>query len=204
MLLKNFGNSIGKIGYILLLIGFLFGCSNKQDYAGYLFVYFTGNGPGEEQVHYAISEDGLNFIALNDNKPIISSEDISFSGGVRDPHILRSPDGSGFYMVLTDLYVPEMGWQNKAMVMLKSDDLIHWEHSKINIPETYPVEFGQVNRVWAPQTIYDKNVGNIWYISRCGRIANRILFIIPMPTRILPDLSMRQNNCSLVLRTMLA
>jgi len=133
---------------------------NMQDneLSAYLFSYFTGNGPGEEAVHFAVSLDGFNYLALNNNEPVLDSKEISTTGGVRDPHILRGPDG-WFYMVLTDLYVPEMGWRNYAMVLLKSQDLIHWESSRINIPETFPEEFGDVWRVWAPQTFYDENTG---------------------------------------------
>lgn len=127
-----------------------------ENYESYLFTYFVGNGPGEEAIHYALSKDGYNYYALNNNKPIIDSKEISTSGGVRDPHILRGEDGKTFYMVVTDLYVPEQGWNNYAMVLMKSTDLINWTASKINIPETYPKEFGNIDRVWAPQTIYDK------------------------------------------------
>ncbi len=127
---------------------------NQQEYAGYLFAYFTGNGPGEEQVRYALSTDGFNYYALNSNDEVLDSRDISTRGGVRDPHILRGEDG-WFYMVITDLYVPEMGWENTAMIMLKSKDLIEWSHSIIDIPTVFPETFGDVRRVWAPQTIYD-------------------------------------------------
>ncbi len=133
-------------------------CSQEQEYEGYLFAYFTGNGPGEEAVHYAISKDGYNYKALNNNDPVIAPDSISSRGGVRDPHILRGEDGM-FYMVLTDLYVPDDGWSNHAMIMLKSDNLIDWSHSIVNMPETYPEKFGDVTRVWAPQTIYDEEAG---------------------------------------------
>ena len=33
----------------------------------YLFCYFTGNLPEEEAVHFAVSEDGYNFTAVNNN-----------------------------------------------------------------------------------------------------------------------------------------
>jgi hypothetical protein len=128
--------------------------SGDNELSAYLFAYFTGNGPGQEAVHYAVSLDGFNYRALNNNQPILDPKQISTTGGVRDPHILRGPDG-WFYMVLTDLYVPDMGWRNYAMVMLKSKDLIQWESSVVNIPESYPDQFGDVWRVWAPQTFYD-------------------------------------------------
>lgn len=144
-----------RIGfYLLSIITVLTSCDSKDQPVAYLFAYFTGNGPGQEQVHYAVSHDGLKFYALNNNQPIIDSKSISTSGGVRDPHLLRADNG-WFYMVLTDLYVPEMGWQNTAMVMLKSRDLIQWQHTVVDIPSTYPESFGDVYRVWAPQTIYD-------------------------------------------------
>ena len=146
MISGGFYKSFWKSACLIIAVLVMTACSGKQNFTGYLFVYFTGNGVGEEQVHYAISEDGFNYRALNDNKPIIASQDISSSGGVRDPHILRSPDGKGFYMVLTDLYVPEMGWENRALVMLKSEDLVHWEHTNVNIPESYPVKYGQVKQ----------------------------------------------------------
>nr|MBD3621535.1 family 43 glycosylhydrolase [Sunxiuqinia sp.] len=136
-------------------------CNQAQpdaDRPACLFTYFTGNGPGEEAIRFAVSLDGYNYRALNNNEPILDSKEISTSGGVRDPHILRGADG-WFYMVVTDLYVPDMGWKNYAMVLLKSKDLITWESSKVNIPESFPEEFGDVWRVWAPQTFYDETTG---------------------------------------------
>ena len=131
------------------------GAAKDENYSAYLFTYFTGNGPGEEAIRYALSTDGYNYKALNNNKPIISSAEISSSGGVRDPHIIRAEDGKTFYMVVTDLYVPEMGWnKNSALVMMKSTDLINWTSTIVNIPETF-AEYKNINRVWAPQTIYD-------------------------------------------------
>ncbi|MEH6407932.1 MAG: family 43 glycosylhydrolase [Leeuwenhoekiella sp.] len=125
----------------------------KQDYTAYLFTYFTGNGLGEEAIRYAISKDGYNYYALNNNEPVIASDSISRSGGVRDPHILRKEDGSGFYMVVTDL-LTKNGWSNTAMTLMQSDDLINWSNTVIDIPANYP-QFSDVHRVWAPQTIYD-------------------------------------------------
>ncbi len=127
--------------------------SNKKTTA-YLFTYFTGNSKEEEQIRFAISNDGYNFRALNDNNPIISSEKISATGGVRDPHILRGSDGKTFYMVVTDM-ISAKGWDsNRGMVLLKSNDLINWSSSIINIQKRFPNN-DDLLRVWAPQTIYD-------------------------------------------------
>lgn len=126
----------------------------EKDYVGYLFAYFTGNSVEEEAVRFAISADGYNFMALNNNQPVIDSKQISSTGGVRDPHILRGEDGKTFYMVVTDM-TSSKGWDsNRAMILLKSTDLVNWTSSIINIQRKYK---GQENlkRVWAPQTIYD-------------------------------------------------
>ena len=132
--------------------------SQSDDMAGYLFVYFTGNDIKEEAIRYAVSSDGLDFKYLNDNKPIVKSAEISSTGGVRDPHILRSEDGKEFYMVVTDM-VSANGWDsNRAMTLMKSSDLVNWTASNINIQKKYPGQ-EELKRVWAPQTIFDKEAG---------------------------------------------
>jgi hypothetical protein len=126
----------------------------KKDYAAYLFAYFTGNHISKEAICYAVSIDGYSYWALNNNKPVIDSKVISSTGGVRDPHILRCEDGKTFYMVVTDM-VSDNGWDsNRAMVLLKSTDLLNWSHSVINIQKRYAGQ-EKLKRVWAPQTIFD-------------------------------------------------
>ena len=122
--------------------------------AGYLFVYFTGNSIREESIHFALSTNGYNFYALNHDNPVLSSKQISATGGVRDPHILRGADGRTFYMVATDM-VSAKGWDsNRGMVMLKSADLVNWTSTVIDIQKRFPGNESLL-RVWAPQTIYD-------------------------------------------------
>lgn len=43
----------------------------KNEFSKYLFCYFVGNLPEEERVHFAVSDDGYNFTALNRNEPVI-------------------------------------------------------------------------------------------------------------------------------------
>lgn len=130
----------------------------EKDMAGYLFVYFTGNDISQEAICFALSNDGLSWHKLNGGRPVIDSKVISSTGGVRDPHILRGEDGHTFYMVATDM-VSANGWDsNRAMVLLKSEDLINWSHSVINIQQTYEGQ-DDLKRVWAPQTIYDHKAG---------------------------------------------
>lgn len=129
-----------------------------QKTTGYLFTYFTSNDREGESIRFAVSTDGFRFRALNRNRPVLASAAISSTGGVRDPHILRRHDGRGFLMVATDM-VSAMGWNsNRAMVLLKSDDLIHWTSAVVNIQHRFPGQ-DSLLRVWAPQTIYDARAG---------------------------------------------
>ncbi|AOM79431.1 family 43 glycosylhydrolase [Pedobacter steynii] len=149
--------------------------AQKQKNSAYLFTYFTGNGGLEESIRFAISNDGYTYRALNNDQPVISSAAISSTGGVRDPHILRGADGKTFYMVVTDM-VAAKGWDsNRAMVLLKSTDLVNWTSSIINIQKRFP---GQENllRVWAPQTIYDQKAGKymIYWSMKHGAEPDKI------------------------------
>ncbi|WP_294236745.1 family 43 glycosylhydrolase [uncultured Chryseobacterium sp.] len=130
-----------------------------KDLNAYLFVYFTGNKVEEEEaVRFAVSRDGYHYYALNDNQPVIDSKKISTTGGVRDPHILRSEDGKTYYMVATDM-TSNKGWDsNRGIVLLQSKDLITWTSRSINIQKAYSGN-EDLKRVWAPQTIYDREAG---------------------------------------------
>ena len=128
--------------------------------SGYLFAYFEGSGDTKlmEQLRFAVSEDAQNWYALNGNRPIIASDSISESGGIRDPHILRGEDGC-YYIVATDMHTfdPKQGWgANPGIVLLKSKDLVNWTHAKINLSKDWSKNFGDAYWVWAPQTIYDR------------------------------------------------
>lgn len=131
----------------------------QEPRVAYLFVYFTGNAPEQEQICYALSDDGYNFTPLNGGLPVIASDTIAFSQCVRDPHILRGEDGQTFYMVATDMK-SSLGWSsNRGLVMMRSTDLVHWTHHCVNFPTRFPSQWADVTRVWAPQTIYDRQAG---------------------------------------------
>ena len=132
---------------------------DPNEMVAYLFTYFTGNAPEKEQICYALSDDGYNYTPLNHGAPVISSDTIALAQCVRDPHILRCEDGKTFYMVCTDMR-SSLGWaSNRGMVLLKSADLINWQHTAINFPTRYTKAWKNVTRVWAPETIYDRQAG---------------------------------------------
>ncbi len=129
----------------------------STSFAGYLFAYFEGGGDKNQQEHlrFAVSEDAQNWYALNDNRPVVGSDSISESGGIRDPHILRGEDGC-YYIVATDMCTAKTGWnENPGIVLMKSKDLVNWKHAKINLGKDWPA-FSDAYWVWAPQTIYDQ------------------------------------------------
>lgn len=134
--------------------------------SAYLFVYFTGNAQTDEQIRFALSNDGYNYTPLNNGNPVIGSDTIAVKKAVRDPHILRGADGKTFFMVATDMKSSD-GWDsNRGIVMLKSTDLVHWTHSTVNFPTRWPTTWANVIRVWAPETIFDPQTGRyIVYFS---------------------------------------
>lgn len=164
MKISDFSNIILPLG-----IGFLAGCPFMTAHAqpdnvrgGYIFTYFEGSGPGylQEHLRFAVSDDGFNWKALNHNSPIINSDTISITGGIRDPHILRGDDGKTFYIVATDMNTIRDGWgANPGIVMMKSHDLINWSHAVVNLPKDYARKFSDAHWVWAPQTIFNPECG---------------------------------------------
>ena len=146
---------------------------DEKDFAGYLLVYFKDQ---TQSAYFAISLDGYTFTDVNDGQPVFKGEELAEQKGVRDPHITRGKDGA-FYLVMTDLHIfgkqagfrdtdwqrpfEKYGWgNNRAIVLMKSYDLIHWTHSDFRIDKAFP-ELGDIDCSWAPQTIYDETEGKM-------------------------------------------
>ncbi len=143
------------------------GPKTEADFGGYVMVYF------KDQTHcayLAVSTDGYTFTDLNNGDPVFDGTLLAEQKGVRDPHLSRGPDGA-FYLVMTDLHIfgdrmgyretrwqrpeEEHGWgNNRALVMMKSWDLINWTHSDFRVDLAFP-ELGDIDCSWAPQTVYD-------------------------------------------------
>ena len=144
------------------MVMLLMTASMEVQSAHYLFVYFEGKGEPEQQEHlrYALSDDGIHWHALNQNRPVVLSDTVCLTHGLRDPHILRTEDGNTFLLVATDMKATRDGWTtNPGMVFMRSDDLIHWSHSTVQLDRLFPEHFSHVRYTWAPQTIYDRKAG---------------------------------------------
>ncbi len=150
--------------FIGVLIGAIYVNATWNEPYGYLFVYFEGNEdlladgtrPTQEAFFYAVSKDGYNFKALNDNQPVLTTT--VGSGGIRDPFIMRTEEGD-FLMLATDMHARD-GWRsNNAIVTLRSKDLINWyDETLITLAGEYPA-LKNSSAAWAPQAIFDVEKG---------------------------------------------
>ncbi|MBN2591747.1 MAG: glycoside hydrolase family 43 protein [Sedimentisphaerales bacterium] len=145
----------------------------EKDFAGYVMVYFKDQ---DQCAYMAISKDGYNFTDINAGQKVFDGTILAEQKGVRDPHITRGPDGA-FYLAMTDLHIfgqragyRETAWQrpeekygwgnNRALVLMKSYDLIHWTHSDFRVDTAFP-ELGDIDCSWAPETVYDEDAGKM-------------------------------------------
>jgi len=154
----------------------------EQDLAGYVMVYFKDE---THSAYLAISRDGYTFTDVNGGEPVFDGARLAEQQGVRDPHLTRGPDGA-FYLAMTDLHIygqragfratrwqrPEeqYGWgNNRALVLMKSWDLIHWTHSDFRVDLAFP-ELGDIDCAWAPETTYDPIAGQmmVYFTIRYG------------------------------------
>lgn len=133
--------------------------NTDNELGAYLFVHFTGSeqNADDEQIYFSVSQDGGKWKTLNEGTPILRND--KGTRGVRDPHIVRSPDGSKFYLIATDLSIYNIhgdwgGSQtngSKNIVVWESDDLVNWS-------EPWLSEIARENATcaWAPESIWDE------------------------------------------------
>ena len=130
----------------------------------YLFAYFPYAGVKDERIYFGISQDGLNFTALNDSKPVIEST--LGTHGLRDPFIIRSHEGDKFYLIATDLTVagvtqdgvtyPGQGWEenqtngSQSIMVWESTDLVNWSEQRM-----CKVAADDAGCTWAPEAYWD-------------------------------------------------
>lgn len=130
-----------------------------MEYAGYLFVHFTGEWKDGEQIYFSLSRDGLHWQDLNEGRPVLYSH--IGEKGVRDPFLIRSPwdgdTGPGYFLIATDLRIEAgKGWEaavtegSRDIMVWESDDLLIWKGPR---PVTVGIE--GAGCVWAPEAIYD-------------------------------------------------
>ncbi|MEI6862731.1 MAG: glycoside hydrolase family 43 protein, partial [Verrucomicrobiota bacterium] len=162
----------------------------EKDMGGYLMVYFKDQ---THSAYLAISRDGRTFADINGGQPVFIGSDLAEQKGVRDPHIARGPDGA-FYLTMTDLHTngqragfrttqwerpePQYGWgNNRALVLMKSYDLVHWTLSDLRLDKAFP-ELAEIGCCWAPETIYDEKHGKmmVYFTMKIGRGVDNLYY----------------------------
>ncbi|OHE98616.1 glycosyl hydrolase family 43 [Colletotrichum orchidophilum] len=130
-------------------------------FAGYAFSYFTGNSIAGEKIYFAASKgnDALQWTELNGGQPVLTST--YGTKGLRDPFLIRSPEGDTFYLIATDLSIGSgTSWSDSVrfgsryLEVWESHDLKTWSaqrHVLISPPEA--------GNTWAPEAYYDDDLG---------------------------------------------
>lgn len=112
-----------------------------------------------ESLHLAYSYDGLNWMPLNRNQPILSATE--HHRRIRDPFIQRGQDGD-FHLLATG------GDAATDIYYARSSDLIHWVDQRC-----LPVmrEVPGVRNAWAPEFIFDPAQNNylVFWSSSSGQ-----------------------------------
>ena len=134
----------------------------SQTYSGYLFAHFTGESTDGEQIYFAASTDGLHWTDCNNSQPVLISNVGEM--GVRDPSLIRSADGSRFWLIATDLRIASgKGWDvaqhsgSTSLVIWESTDLVNWSQPRLaNVAGAIP----DAGCAWAPEAIYNEDTGN--------------------------------------------
>ncbi|MBE1489464.1 RICIN domain-containing protein [Plantactinospora soyae] len=129
---------------------------------GYLFSYMTGEGSANgEQIYFGLSQgnDPVRWRQLNGGQPVLLSN--VGTRGVRDPFIIRSPQGDRFFQIATDLRIYGGGnWDtvqrtgSKSIVVWESTDLVTW-----SAPRLVRVSPDTAGNTWAPEAYYDESIG---------------------------------------------
>ena len=133
-----------------------------EEKEAYAFAYFAGESTDDgEKIYLAASKgnDPLDYDELNDAEPILESS--SGTQGLRDPFIIRSPEGDRFYLLATDLKAypavdfgeaQETG--SKYIEVWESTDLVHWSDQRhIKVSSDF------AGNTWAPEAFYDDDAG---------------------------------------------
>lgn len=163
----NVNIAANKVFALLFLIGIvsiaqIAASAQAEPYNAYLMAHFTGESSTGEQIYFATSTDGLHWTDVNRSMPVLISN--VGERGVRDPAIIRSADGTKFWIIATDLRIASgKGWNvamhsgSTSLVIWESTDLVNWSQ-----PRLADVAGGIPNAgcAWAPEAIYDAGNGN--------------------------------------------
>lgn len=141
--------------------------ASSNAFGGFVYVYFFESGQRHDQrVFIAFSSDGLYWRSANGDRPILSSS--LGDRGVRDPFLIRKPDGAGFYLLGTDLdfWAPKyadsdghidfhktVSKGSVGICVWETSDLITWSSERI-VDVASAIAGGNA---WAPRAVWDSD-----------------------------------------------
>ncbi|EMR62709.1 putative endo- -beta-xylanase protein [Eutypa lata UCREL1] len=131
-------------------------------FEGYAFAYFTGDSVAGEKIYFASSNgnNALQWQELNGGQPVLTST--QGTKGLRDPFIIRSPEGDKFFLIATDLSIGSgtswgdaVKFGSRYIEVWESEDLETWSAQRhvLVSPET-------AGNTWAPEAYYDEDLGS--------------------------------------------
>ncbi|HEX5858397.1 MAG TPA: immunoglobulin-like domain-containing protein, partial [Microbacterium sp.] len=143
----------------------------------YLFAYFTADTVAGENIFLAASQgnSAMSWDVLGGGAPLVTSTVGEM--GLRDPFILRSPEGDRFYLIATDLSIGRNSSWDRALdagsahlEIWESTDLRTWSgqrHVKVSGPNA--------SMTWAPEAYWDAAAGEyvVYWSSRVYLDATR-------------------------------
>ncbi|GAA1521616.1 hypothetical protein GCM10009677_63380 [Sphaerisporangium rubeum] len=131
----------------------------SEKHERYFMGYFKGEGIADgEQIMFATSNGNtaLDWTGLTGGWPSLVSQ--LGDQGLRDPHIVRSPDGDTFYMIATDLNWYDQGGyainDTQYIEVFESHDLVNWtpqRHVKV-APDN-------AGNAFAPESLWVEEIG---------------------------------------------
>ncbi|CAL9329282.1 glycoside hydrolase family 43 protein [Streptomyces sp. enrichment culture] len=124
---------------------------------GYLMTHFIGEGADGQQIYFSHSTDGRNWRDLNGGGMTLRST--VGTRGVRDPALVRSPDGSRYWIIATDLCIGcGQNWDqaindgSRNLVVWESTNLVTWSQPwLLDVAGAIP----DGRNAWAPEAIWN-------------------------------------------------
>ena len=131
----------------------------EEEYERYFLGYFKGENIADgEQIMFATSNGNtaLDWTGLTGGRPSLVSQ--LGDQGLRDPHIVRSPDGDTFYMIATDLNWYDQGGyainDTQHIEVFESNDLVSWTPQRH--VQVAPDDAGNA---FAPESLWVEEIG---------------------------------------------
>ncbi|WP_074308507.1 bacterial Ig-like domain-containing protein [Micromonospora cremea] len=138
---------------------------DMAEFTGYGMYTFQNSASEKIYGASSVGNDALTWEAINSGNPVFTSA--LGSTGLRDPSIVRSPEGDKFYLVATDLWTQDpnfnakggWGWAqtggSQYIEVWESTDLKTWSNQRHVLVNTSP----ETGMTFAPEAIWDPELG---------------------------------------------